>query len=99
MSKNRLHELAVTIDRFGYEHDTYDYWDTVDDRLSNIENLEKDLTDKKRIEDLKIYLQTFVDEDRDGAKEAAILIAQITQLVETEALFNFDSVQDNLFQV
>ena len=83
--KNKVYSLAVALDQFGYEHDTYDYWDSVNDRLSNIESLEKDLTDKKRIEDLKIYLQTFVDEDRDGAKEAAILIAQLTQLVETEA--------------
>ena len=52
-TKNRLHELAVALDQFGFEHDTCDYWDTVDDRQSNIESLERDLTDEKRIKDLK----------------------------------------------
>lgn len=75
--KNKAHELAVALDQFGYEHDTYDYWDTVDDRLSNIESLERDLTDVKRIEDLKAYLQVIVEEDRDGAKEAAVLIREL----------------------
>ena len=83
-TKNRLHELAVALDQFGFEHDTCDYWDTVDDRQSNIESLERDLTDEKRIKDLKTYLQAVVEEDRDGAKEAANLITKLTQLVQTE---------------
>ena len=77
---NKFRILAQKIDEFGYNYDTYDYWDTVDDREANVDQLTQDLTMQKRRADILAYLQFFADEDRTGAKEAKELIQQIKQL-------------------
>ncbi|MFV0529138.1 MAG: hypothetical protein ACK5MN_10525 [Lachnospiraceae bacterium] len=57
-----IHQLAVDIDRFSEEYDTYGYRDDVDDTEENIQEIERTIIDGE-IAPLKKYLQEIIDED------------------------------------
>lgn len=57
-------ELAVEIDRFAYETDTYEYNDTVDDREANIRGLEQSI-ETGQDGGARAYLNFFIQESED----------------------------------
>lgn len=70
--------LAVKLDAFAEEFDTYDYYDVVEDRESAIRELANALlSQSKYLEGIKAYLQEVIDDDRGYANRAADLLRQI----------------------
>ncbi|MFV0485402.1 MAG: hypothetical protein ACK5MU_04250 [Candidatus Saccharimonadales bacterium] len=57
-----IHQLAVDIDRFAEEYDTYGYRDDVDDTEENIKEIECTIINGE-IAYMKRYLQEIIDED------------------------------------
>ena len=45
----RLKKLAVDLDNFSYEYDTYEYKDTVENREEQVEKITEDILNKKTV--------------------------------------------------
>ena len=90
-SGNDLHreldaiDLAVRLNEFGYNHDTYDYLDTVDDPETFIDKLRQDLLTGRSeiIRSIRDYLQGVIEEERYCAKEASKLLSELTNFEKT----------------
>ena len=61
IEQEQLQSLAVEIDTFVYDYDSYSYNDAVDDRETAIDNIRQDLTSGK-VGGLKQWLQDVIDE-------------------------------------
>lgn len=59
-----VYDLAVDIDQFMENFDTYEYRDDVDDREENVRNIERDIYEGKT-DYLKKGLQEYIDDNRD----------------------------------
>ena len=64
MTPEVVYDLAVDIDQFMENFDTYEYRDDVDDREENARNIERDIYDGKT-DYLKKGLQEYIDDNRD----------------------------------
>lgn len=69
-------ELACKLNNFGYEYDTYDYMDVVDDTEKAISEFKQNLIDDNT-SGIKLYLVVVITEDRWYAKEAKELLQKI----------------------
>lgn len=56
----RINILARDLDDFAYEHDPYEYMDTVDNRVDNLREIEESLTNKDG--SLQVWLQEIIEE-------------------------------------
>lgn len=82
--------LAVKLDKFGEEYDTYDYYDVVEDRETSIESTKDALiTQDERIDGIKVYLQSVIDEDRWYLEEARLLLDEIEKFEQAVATMTF----------
>jgi hypothetical protein len=100
-------ELAVEIDRFAYETDTYEYNDTVDDREANIRGLEQSI-ETGQDGGARAYLNSFVleSEDPETVAQAKELLKKLDEYkplakVEEQVEQNYnmiDNVINNLPQ-
>ena len=76
-------QLAIDLDAFLYDYDTYGYMDAFDDRDLAVHNLELDLFSGRNIDGLLEYLKEIVnDQDEEWAYKAKTLIDQIKLLVD-----------------
>ncbi|MDL2301017.1 ssDNA-binding domain-containing protein [Lachnospiraceae bacterium OttesenSCG-928-D06] len=82
--------LAVEIDQFCYDYDTYEYRDSVDDREEQVKNIEGDIASGE-IEYLQDFLQEVieegqVEEDVQRAKELLQKLSEYKPLAKIEEL-------------
>ena len=82
--------LAVEIDQFCYDYDTYEYRDSVDDREEQVKNIEGDIASGE-IEYLQDFLQEVieegqVEEDVQRAKELLQKLSEYKPLAKVEEL-------------
>lgn len=77
-----IHQLAVDIDRYCHDYDTYEYRDAIDDSDTFIPKLEHDLSSPHRINSVKAYLQEMIDESNDpeSIKDAFKLLDRMAKL-------------------
>lgn len=71
----RTMKLAAEIDQFAYDHDYYEYMDSIDDREESVVNLAKDL-DKGDVSGIREWLQEIIGEcdvQEDVAKAKELL--------------------------
>ncbi len=82
-------QLAVELDAFAYEYDTYEYWDTVgkseEERIRHVEQMSTDIV-TDNVQDLVSWLKTVVEESEDEkeSKKAKNFIERIQKLEEEE---------------
>jgi len=70
--------LAVKLDSFAEEYDTYDYYDVVEDRESVIREIAIALlSGSEYLDGIKAYLQGVIEDDRWYVDRAADLLRQI----------------------
>ena len=70
--------LAVKLDSFAEEYDTYDYYDVVEDRESVIREIAIALlSNSKYLEGVRAYLTGIIEDNRWYANRAADLLQQI----------------------
>lgn len=78
--------LAVKLDSFAEEYDTYDYYDVVEDRESVIREIATALlSGSEYLDGIKAYLQGVIEDDRWYADRAADLLRQINDFEGTGA--------------
>ena len=72
--------LAVKLDAFAEEYDTYDYYDVVENRETVIREIANALlSGSEYLEDIKAYLQGIIDDDRWYVDRAYDLLRQINE--------------------
>jgi len=73
-------ELAAAIDTFSYGFDTYEYWDSVDDREVAVDELTRNIQNGNTSY-LKEWLQSIVDEDEipENVAQAQKLITELAR--------------------
>ena len=78
-----IHQLAVDIDQFTNDYDTYEYWDDVEDTEENISQIENDIFEGKA-EGIKEFLGGVNAEDDlpDEVEKAKSLLRRLNS-VET----------------
>lgn len=72
-------DLAIRLDAFSEEYDTYSYYDIVDDRGAEVDRLQDCLL-SGNVTDIKAYLQGVVDDDAYCKDEAAVLLKELALL-------------------
>ena len=79
--------LAVRIDCFAEEFDTYDYYDVVEDRRAVIIDLANALlSNSKYLEGVRDYLKGIIEDDRGYAGKAVDLLRQIDEFIASDLL-------------
>lgn len=77
--------LAVKLDSFAEEYDTYDYYDVVEDRETVIREIANALlSNSKYLEGVRAYLTGIIEDDRWYANRAADLLQQINDFERTQ---------------
>lgn len=74
--------LAVKLDGFAEEYDTYDYYDVVDDRETVIREIANALlSNSKYLEGVRAYLTGIIEDDRWYVDKAKDLLRQIDEFI------------------
>ena len=84
----QISTLAILIDQFSYNYDTYDYHDTVEDRESQVKKIEDDIRNGNTE-----YLQEFLN---------TVILDGIEDIDDTEVMYNVRTAQKlskNLFMI
>ncbi len=74
------YQLAVKLDRFAEEHDTYDYYD-VNDQGDMVENIAQALitNNRNRIDGIKDYLRGIIEDECWDADKAQDLLKELEE--------------------
>lgn len=77
-----LHQLAVALDEFAEDYDTYEYRDNIEDKEEHILSLERSLTEQDT-DSIRGYLLDFANGDRgtEGFADAEMLLKQMDALI------------------
>ena len=88
LDQQEIEKLAVDLDNFSYEYDTYEYKDTVENREEQVEKITEDILNKKT-ECLKDWLVE-VSEESDIDSDVIIARSLLSRLEDAERFSIFD---------
>ena len=88
LDQQEIKKLAVDLDNFSYEYDTYEYKDTVENREEQVEKITEDILNKKT-ECLKDWLVE-VSEESDIDSDVITARSLLSRLEDTERFSIFD---------
>lgn len=88
LDQQEIKKLAVDLDNFSYEYDTYEYKDTVENREEQVEKITEDILNKKT-ECLKDWLVE-VSEESDIDSDVIIARSLLSRLEDAERFSIFD---------
>ena len=88
LDKKEIEKLAVDLDNFSYEYDTYEYKDTVENREEQVEKITEDILNKKT-EAIKDWLLE-ASEESDIDSDVITARSLLSRLEDTERLSIFD---------
>ena len=88
LDQQEIKKLAVDLDNFSYEYDTYEYKDTVENREEQVEKITEDILNKKT-EAIKDWLLE-VSEESDIDSDVITARSLLSRLEDTERLSIFD---------
>ena len=87
LDQQEIKKLAVDLDNFSYEYDTYEYKDTVEDREEQVEKITEDILNKKT-ECLKDWLVE-ISEESDIDSDVITARSLLSRLENAETLSIF----------
>lgn len=88
LDQQEIKKLAVDLDNFSYEYDTYEYKDTVENREEQVEKITEDILNKKT-EAIKDWLLE-ASEESDIDSDVITARSLLSRLEDTERLSIFD---------
>ena len=88
LDQKEIEKLAVDLDNFSYEYDTYEYKDTVENREEQVEKITEDILNKKT-EAIKDWLLE-ASEESDIDSDVITARSLLSRLEDTERLSIFD---------
>ena len=88
LDQQEIKKLAVDLDNFSYEYDTYEYKDTVENREEQVEKITEDIQNKKT-DSIKDWLLE-VSEESDIDSDVITARSLLSRLEDTERLSIFD---------
>ena len=86
LDQQEIKKLAVDLDNFSYEYDTYEYKDTVENREEQVEKITEDILNKKT-EAIKDWLLE-VSEESDIDSDVITARSLLSRLEDTERLLS-----------
>lgn len=87
LDRKEIEKLAIDLDNFSYEHDTYEYKDTVENRDEQVEKIKEDILNQKT-GGLKEWLAEILEES-DVDSDAITARSLLSRLKNTEILSIF----------
>ena len=87
LDRKEIEKLAIDLDNFSYEHDTYEYKDTVENRDEQVEKIKEDILNQKT-GGLKEWLAEILEES-DVDSDAITARSLLSRLKNTETLSIF----------
>lgn len=75
----KINELAEKLDEFAQDYDLYEYRDSVDDPISNIQSLKNDI-ETGNTKEIMEFLRDVIDDSNEFAERAAKLESELQEL-------------------